>query len=629
LRVVVAGMIAGDPYQGGAAWTVLQYVYGLERLGHEVTLVEPLREQPSNETMAFFRLATAGLDARLLHSGEQLTTRADLLLDVSGLLRDYDAAPLRVYLDLDPVFSQLWHLQGIDVGIAGHTHHVTVGRNVPDTGHEWLTTVPPVVLERWPAAGSIELDALTTVANFRGYGTLELEGVRYGQKVHSLRGIVDLPRRTDERIAIAMDVHEDEPDLAVLRDHGWQLLDPRQVAGTPDAYARFIRGSKAELGIAKEGYVVSRSGWFSDRSACYLASGRPVIGQDTGFGDYLPTGAGLFAFDAVDDVLAAIDELRGDYGRHARAARAIAEEFLDSDRVLTRLLQAVGAAPATTVQLLHDVDDYELARLLNADSVRRRPSPYRSSFPLAELDVTWADGVHAELIGKELTAEARAATKPAYARDPDREPAAYRLLEPEGLGPPRFYGTHAGLLLIERVPGIELYQVGDVATWQRVARWLAALHERFKGRKLGPPLLSYSGDLLKLWAERARTLTGVELDGYDEAVDLLEALPRTLVHGELYPSNVLVTDDRVAAVDWEMAGAGPGVLDLAALVTGWPEDDSALLVEAYGDVDPRDIAAAQLALAARWLGWSSAWTPPPEHAHDWVEEARRAAAALR
>jgi Phosphotransferase enzyme family len=629
VKIVVAGMIAGDPCQGGLAWVVLQYVYGFERLGHDVMLVEAVKTEPSDETAECFGLATEGLDARLLSPGERLTTEADLLVNISGLLSDYDAAPVRVYLDVDPVFTQLWHLEGIDIGLEGHTHHVTVGRDVPATGHEWLTTAPPVVLDRWPVAEAIELDALTTVANFRGYGTLHHDGVRYGQKVHSLREIVDLPERTDERIAIAMDVHSDEPDLALLREHGWQLLDPREVAGTPDAYARFVRGSKAEIGVAKEGYVVSRSGWFSDRSACYLASGRPVIAQDTGFGDYLPTGAGLFAFETVDDVLFAIDELRADYGRHSRAARAIAEEFLDSDRVLAGLLESVGATAANSAPRLHDVDERDLARTLGAESVRSRPSPNRSSYPLAELDVTWPDGTRADLIAKELTAEARGATKPAFSRDPAREPAAYRLLEPEGLGAPRFYGMHDELLLIERAPGVELYQVGELATWRRVASWAATLHDRFRGRELGPPLLEYSGELLRVWAERAQALTGVELAGYDDAVDRLEALPRTLVHGELYPSNVLVTDDRVAAVDWEMAGAGPGVLDIAALVTGWPEDESALMMEAYGNVDPRDVAAAQLVLAARWLGWSPAWTPPPEHAYDWAAEARRAASALR
>jgi hypothetical protein len=128
-----------------------------------------------------------------------------------------------------------------------------------------------------------------------------------------------------------------------LAANGWQLVDPANVATTPSSYQEFIQKSKAEFGIAKSGYVASCCGWFSDRSICYLASGRPVIAQDTGFTRFLPTGEGLFAFQTSEDVVAAVRALHADYGRHARAARAIAEEYFESDKVLTRLLQGIGA----------------------------------------------------------------------------------------------------------------------------------------------------------------------------------------------------------------------------------------------------------------------------------------------
>ncbi len=256
MRILVAGMVAANPHQGGATWAILQYVLGLEQLGHEVWLVDPA-EKPGARATAYFAALDLGPRAFL---GPYAGPVPDVLLNVSGMLRDervLDEAPIRVYLDLDPVFNQLWHLQGVDAGLGGHTHYVTVGRRVPATGHEWIPTLPPVVLDRWPIAGRIEMDAFTTVANFRAYGSIEHDGVRYGQKAHSLRPLVDLPRRTDERFALALDIHPDEPDLAELREHGWELLDPYEVAGTPDRYAAFVRGSKAELGIAKEGYVVS------------------------------------------------------------------------------------------------------------------------------------------------------------------------------------------------------------------------------------------------------------------------------------------------------------------------------------------------------------------------------------
>ena len=210
---------------------------------------------------------------------------------------------------------------------------------VPTCGLNWLKTFQPIVLEHWPVAHEIKHDALTTIANWRGYGSIELNGVNYGQKVHSLRQFVSLPALTEEKFSLALAIHPDEKkDLAALRENHWQLLDPARVANTPQAYADFIRGSKAEFGIAKSGYVNSRCGWFSDRSVCYLASGRPVIAQDCGFKNLLPTGEGLLAFNTSDEVLAAIDSMNSDYARHAKHAREIAVEFFDSDKVLKRLL---------------------------------------------------------------------------------------------------------------------------------------------------------------------------------------------------------------------------------------------------------------------------------------------------
>jgi hypothetical protein len=261
--------------------------------------------------------------------------------------------PHRVYLDLDPAFTQLWHTaQGIDMRFSGHNRFVTVGQavghhwcDVPTCGLTWLTTAQPMVLEHWPVAESIAWDALTTIANWRGYGSIEHRGVFYGQKAHSLRDYFQLPTLTKERFALALAIHPDErKDLAALRANGWQLLDPARVASTTSDYRQFVCGSKAEFGIAKSGYVESRCGWFSDRSACYLASGRPVVAQETGFSQFLPTGTGLIPFTTSEEALDGIEEINGDYKLHARSARELAEEHLDSDKVLTRLLQQVSAS---------------------------------------------------------------------------------------------------------------------------------------------------------------------------------------------------------------------------------------------------------------------------------------------
>jgi hypothetical protein len=281
--------------------------------------------------------------------------RADVLINVSGMLTDgeiIERIPVRVYLDLDPAFLQLWHAtQGIDMRLDAHTHFVTVGMaigspecSVPTCGRRWITTLQPIVLSEWPVVREIRYDAFTTVGNWRGYGSIEHEGEFYGQKAHSLRKLIALPKLTAERYLLAMAIHPHEKsDLERLAQNGWSLIDPREVVDTPSKYRRFIQQSKGELGIAKSGYVQSRCGWFSDRSVCYLASGRPVVAQETGFSRYLPTGDGLLAFQSVAQATRCINTINADYARHSAAARRLAETQFCSHKVLTGLLQRLGA----------------------------------------------------------------------------------------------------------------------------------------------------------------------------------------------------------------------------------------------------------------------------------------------
>jgi len=377
--VILSGMLAADPGQGGATWAVLNYYFGLRALGCDVHLIEPITPNSlkargeslsESESGLYFRAIVEhfGLEGRatLLDPARgvtlgasfrellELSRRADVLINIAGMLKEegiLQNVPIRAYLDLDPAFTQLWQeSEGIDMRFAGHTHFVTVGLGigrpeciVPTCGFDWIHTFPPVSLDHWTPGSRILCDGLTTVANWRGYGSITRDGLQFGQKAHSLRSLVDLPNRTDEPFFLALAIHPGEQaDVAALNANGWTLLDPSEVAGTPERYQNFVRGSRAEFGLAKSGYVVSRSGWFSDRSACYLASGRPVIAQDTGFGTELPTGEGLFAFTTPDDVLYAIDELRSDYERHSRAARDLAEQRLDSRKVMRVLLQRLG-----------------------------------------------------------------------------------------------------------------------------------------------------------------------------------------------------------------------------------------------------------------------------------------------
>lgn len=366
MRVILGGMVAGVPGHGGATWAALQYSLGLRALGHDVLLLDEVRGPGdpaaraaclTHVTDAFglerrAALLTGGRSAIGLSYDEVLTfaVSADLLVNLAGTVHDpavLEAVPRRLLVDLDPAFTQLWHAQGVDVGVATHDRFASVGLrlhadecDVPDGGVRWEPTLPPVVLERWPVVAAEPTEGLTAIANWRSYGTIEHEGVRYGQKAHSVRALIDLPRRLDEppRFALLIDPSETQ-DIAELHRHGWVLIDAARETATPESYARFVRASEAELGIAKEGYVVSRCGWFSDRSACYLASGRPVVAQRTGWQHVLPEGAGLLGFDDAAEAADAVAAVHAEPSRHAAAARALAEEWLDARKVLPPLLE--------------------------------------------------------------------------------------------------------------------------------------------------------------------------------------------------------------------------------------------------------------------------------------------------
>jgi hypothetical protein len=379
LKILLAGMVAGDPHQGGASWAVLQYVAGLRSLGHDVVLVEPVSRKsvsspPGGDStvVEYFRSLPLLEDraALLVEDGDtvglsfaqlsEFAAEADLLLNISGMLRDerlLEQIPVRAFLDLDPGFNQVWHVTGNDMGLDLHTHFVTVGQNlgrpgcpIPDCGRAWIPTLPPVALDHWPVAAEPPgRDAFTTIGHWRSYGSIEHDGIHYGQRAHSLRELIELPKTSPAHFQLALGIHPEETsDLEALRANGWELLDPDALAGDPDRYGEFIRGSKAELSVAKSGYVAARSGWFSDRSACYLASGRPVLAQETGFGEFLPCGEGLIAFSTTEEAAAGVESVEADLDGHARAARALAEEHLDARKVLPRLLARLGGPGART-----------------------------------------------------------------------------------------------------------------------------------------------------------------------------------------------------------------------------------------------------------------------------------------
>lgn len=372
-RIAIAGCLAQKARNAGHTWQFLQYLLGFRRLGYEVLLLDSLEhaglDRPAQlRSVAYVDevMREHGLDDAWTvalpgghHAGApraralRFVQDADLLLNTMGFCTDEPllaAARRRVFLDTDPGFAQMWFDLGLADVLSGHDAHVTIGERIgepdceiPTCGLDWVTTPQPVVLDAWPRASDPPRRPFTSVASWRGaYGPVDYAGKRYGLRVHEFRRFARLPELTGRAFELALAIHEAEtPDLALLRDGGWKLVAPEEVATTPAAYRAFIAESTAELMVAKGMYVQARSGWVSERSLCYLASGRPVVAQDTGLGDRYPLGTGLLAFETLDEAAACVEQIAADYARHADAARALAEAHFDSDRVLGRLLERV------------------------------------------------------------------------------------------------------------------------------------------------------------------------------------------------------------------------------------------------------------------------------------------------
>ena len=377
--IAIAGSMAQKPGRGGHTWVLLQYLLGFRKLGWNVLFLDRLEPEMSRDedgapgpverswNVRYFRdvMCRFGFDGSyaLVCDGGRYTiglsrrqivervAASEGLINVMGFCNDHeilDAAPRRIFLDIDPGFSQMWQASGLHDGFGNHEAHVTIAENIgkpgctiPTCGLAWITTRQPIAAAEWPSVGrsSDTAQPITSVASWRGsYGPVTYDGATYGLRVHEFRKFATLPSLTSARFELALDIHQaDGKDIELLRGNGWQLVDPRLAAGDPWRYRDYIRRSAAELMIAKGIYVRTLSGWFSDRSICYLASGKPVLAQDTGIRGLYPTGAGLVTFRTLDDAQAGAEAIRTDYARHARAARDLAVEYFDSSIVLSAL----------------------------------------------------------------------------------------------------------------------------------------------------------------------------------------------------------------------------------------------------------------------------------------------------
>ena len=384
--VVVSGAIANKYLNGGAVWTRLNWALGFQKLGFHVFFLEQIDREncvdPTGASVAFEQCVNlsyfqqiiqqfglSGTAALIYENGEQvyglskaelldLAETADLLVNISGHLTwepFMHSRSCKVYIDLDPGFTQYWHVKGLlGPHLDGHDFYFSVGEaigspvcSIPTGGIRWHRTRQPVVLEHWPVFRENRSDRFTTLASWRGpYGPIQHQNVTFGLKAHQFRKFIELPERVSQVFEIALDIHPaDRKDLDLLRKHGWHIVDPKVTAPDPLAFRRYIQTSGAEFSVAKGIYTETHSAWFSDRTVRYLASGKPALVQDTGFSRDYPVGDGLLAFRTLDEAITGAERIAREYDRHCCAARALAETYFDSDKVLGQLLENIGIWP--------------------------------------------------------------------------------------------------------------------------------------------------------------------------------------------------------------------------------------------------------------------------------------------
>jgi hypothetical protein len=380
--VVVAGYLVRYPL-GGHVLSVLHWLVGLQRLGYDVVFIEhfgwldscydprsnTMSDDPAygiaemRQNFARFGLekwcyvdASGNFHGMSREEVMETCRRANLMLSLWGVtwLDEFAKCSNRVFIDTDPGFTQFGMPPTPAPSLAGYGspydfhYHFTYGARIgqpdcpiPTRGLRWRPTRPPVVLDLLPSRFTPEAELFTTVMSWSSRQPIVYEAVEYGQKDIEFWRVIDLPQRAGHIFEIAL-AGASAP-RAQITAAGWRIADTREITATPWTYRDYIGQSRGEFSVAVNLEVKTRSGWFSDRTAAYLASGKPVIVQETGFSELLPCGAGLFAFETVDDAAAAVEVIAADYKLHCEAARHIAEEYFDSDKVLGAILREIEA----------------------------------------------------------------------------------------------------------------------------------------------------------------------------------------------------------------------------------------------------------------------------------------------
>jgi len=382
MKIIVGGVVSLPPFSAGIAWDWIQYSVGLRELGHDVYFVEEVMPEwcfdNDGQSCDFLKSANRELfraimerfgfwekACQVFNHGEATcglpfssfiaeTKDAELLINMSGHVTTeaiLGNVNRRVYVDQDPVYTQLWHSEyGKDLNFGKHDVFFTVGLNIgtphtdiPDCGVTWHHVLPPVALEYWAHEFDATCTRFSTIASWSGFNDLSYRGEWYKSKYAEFQRFAALPTEVDQPLEVILKAYQEHDDgIRLLKTNGWVISEPDQV-GDLSGYQQFIARSRAEIGIAQNAYVKGRSGWFSDRAAHYLASGKPALCQSTGFERCLPTGRGLLSFSNMDEAVAGIEAINANYSLHCRSAREFAEEYLGYRKVLPKMLETCGA----------------------------------------------------------------------------------------------------------------------------------------------------------------------------------------------------------------------------------------------------------------------------------------------
>ncbi len=378
-RIIVGSWMVRYPLGGNLSWT-LQYLVGLKNLGHDVYLVEkyaynnscynPVKKVMSNDCSYGTKVVSEllgrfGLTNRwcFVQKGgvyhglskqkiKEVFLTADLYIDIGAHNRwaEESSSTLRVFIDVDPAFTQIkWHNNLVDnVPLPVYDHYYTIGMNVgtegneiPTNGIKWKYIYNPVNTHLFSRTLPPANASYTTIMNWQSYECITYNGISYGQKDIEFEKFMSLPQWVNATLEIA--VHGlNKAKAEMIHNHGWVINAAQEVTSSYDSFCKYLANSKGEFSVCKNVYVATSSGWFSDKSAAYMASGRPVVVQDTGFKTHLPVGKGLFAVNNLDEAQAAIQEIENNYSFHSQKAWEIACEYLEASKVLKKFTNELG-----------------------------------------------------------------------------------------------------------------------------------------------------------------------------------------------------------------------------------------------------------------------------------------------